>query len=315
MKNFAIAGVGGFVAPRHLKAINDTNNVVVAAVDPNDSVGIIDSYFTDAQFFTDPVRFQRHIEKLRYKDSPEKIDYMSICTPNHVHDAYIRMALRNDANAICEKPLVVSPWNLDPLLELQEETGRKVYNTLQLRLHPDLIATKQKLDSQQNRKKVDVVLTYITRRGNWYHISWKGQEEKSGGLAMNIGIHFFDLLMWYFGNVEFSEVHHIADDKMAGYLELEWARVSWILSIDRTDLPEGYRKQGKYALRSITIDGDELEFSGGFTDLHTRVYEHILSGQGFGMEIARPSIELVHQIRTSEVATNPQNIHPILKDA
>lgn len=313
MRNFAITGVGGYVAPRHLRAIRDTGNHLVAALDPNDSVGIMDSYFSDAKFFTDMVRFQRHIEKLRYQDDPEKIEYMSICSPNYVHDAHIRMALRNGAHAICEKPLVVNPWNLDPLFELQEQTGCKVYNTLQLRLHPDLMATKQKLDAQTSRQKVDVVLTYITRRGNWYHISWKGQEEKSGGLAMNIGIHFFDLLMWYFGPMEYSEVHHTAADKIAGYLELEWARVSWLLSIDRNDLPESYQAEGKYALRSITIDGEELEFSTGFTDLHTRVYEEVLAGNGFGMEISRPSIELVHHIRTSETAANPQHVHPMLK--
>ena len=311
--NFALIGAAGFVAPRHMKAILDTNNTLVAAVDPFDSVGVLDSYFPDAHFFTSIERFQRHIEKLRTGPEEERIHYLSICSPNYVHDAHIRMALRSGADAICEKPLVISPWNLDLLTELESETGQRVYTVLQLRLHPALQALKQALDRRQNRSKADVVLTYITRRGNWYHISWKGDPEKSGGLAMNIGIHFFDLLLWLFGPVEKTEVHHVTEKNMAGLLELEWARVRWFLSIDEHDLPEQARANGKYAYRSITVDGEEIEFSGGFTDLHTRVYEQTLAGRGFDIETARPSIELVHQIRCSEITPHPRHMHPILQ--
>lgn len=313
MYNFAMTGVAGFVAPRHLKAIRDTGNRLVAALDPFDSVGVLDQYFPDARFFTATERFERHIEKLRFQSDEERVHYLSICSPNYVHDAHIRLALKSQAHAICEKPLVISPWNLDPLAELEAETGYRVYTTLQLRLHPSLVALKRQLDGQANRRRADVTLTYITRRGNWYHISWKGREEQSGGLAMNIGVHFFDLLLWLFGPAEKSELHLAGPQRMAGVLELEWACVRWFLSIAAEDLPADYRANGRYALRSIAIDGEELEFSEGFADLHTRVYEEILAGRGFGIEVARPSIELVHRIRTGEVVPAPHDAHPLLR--
>ncbi len=312
MKQFAITGVGGFVAPRHLKAISETGNNLVAALDLNDSVGILDRFFPDTQFFTSPVRFQRLIEKLRLDPNEKGIEYLSVCTPNHVHDAHIRMGLRAGADVICEKPLVLTPWNIDILQDLEGETGQRVYTVLQLRYHDSLIALKNELESQANREKADVVLTYITRRGGWYHVSWKGDVEKSGGVATNIGIHFFDLLIWLFGDVEHSEVHLSQEDKMAGLIELEHARVRWLLSIDYDDLPSETREAGGYAYRSITIDGEEIEFSTGFNDLHTEVYRQVLAGNGFGIEVARPSITLVHTIREADVVANPNHRHPLL---
>ena len=312
MKNFALIGAAGFVAPRHLQAIKDTGSRLVAAVDPHDSVGVLDRYFSSARFFTEFERFDRHLEKLRRRDSEGKVDYLSICSPNYLHDAHVRLALRLRAAAICEKPLVISPWNLDQLFELEQEFGKRVYTILQLRLHPDLRALHEKLQSEYQRQKAEVCLTYVTRRGAWYHVSWKGSQEKSGGLVMNIGIHFFDLLIWLFGVVEHSEVHLKQHDKMAGALELECARVRWYLSVDGKDLPTGYLESGRPAFRSITVDGQELEFSKSFTDLHTRVYEDILGGGGFGIEDSRPSIDLVHAIRTGEIQTTFQR-HPLLK--
>lgn len=313
MKHFALIGVGGFVAPRHLKAIRDTGNTLIAALDPNDSVGILDSYFPDAHFFVSYERFERFIEKLRITQPEQAVEYVSVCSPNYLHDSHIRLALHANAHAICEKPLVINSWNLQSLQELEAKTGKRVNTVLQLRLHPALMALKAKLDAEPARERADVVLTYITRRGRWYHISWKGDEEKSGGLAMNIGIHFFDLLLWLFGDVERSEVHLARPDKMAGAVELARARVRWFLSVDERDLPETVRANGGYAFRSLTIDGQEVEFSEGFGDLHTRVYEQVLAGNGFGIETARPSLEFVYQIRHAEVATNPDALHPILK--
>lgn len=309
MENFAIIGVGGFVAPRHLKAIRDTGQYLVAAVDPFDSVGVIDSYFPDARFFTEIERFDRHLEKLRRAEPESRVTWVSICSPNYLHDAHVRLALRLHANAICEKPLVISPWNLDQLAELEGEFGQRVYTVLQLRLHPDLAALKRSLDAQTHRGKAEVELTYITRRGSWYQASWKGQGEKSGGVAMNIGIHFFDLLLWLFGPVEHSAVHLSDPTRMAGRLELAHASVNWFLSVEERDLPADRRASGQHAFRSLTLDGEEIEFSSGFSDLHTRVYEQTLAGRGFGIEDARPSIELVHQIRTAEVEAEPDRAH------
>jgi UDP-N-acetyl-2-amino-2-deoxyglucuronate dehydrogenase len=311
-KNFAIVGVGGYVAPRHLKAIKDTGNKCVAAVDPSDSVGIIDSHFTDVRFFVEFERFDRHVEKLRRQGDDKKVDYVSICSPNYLHDAHCRFALRVDADAICEKPLVLNPWNLDALEELEKESGHKIYTVLQLRVHPALIALREKLLKDNNGRKHDVCLTYITSRGRWYLVSWKGQIERSGGLATNIGIHFFDMLIWLFGPVQNNEVHVSTNTRVGGYLELERARVNWFLSIDREDLPEVAVKEGKPTFRSITIDGEEVEFSGGFTDLHTVVYDDILKGGGFGLEDARPSIELTHQIRNAEPLGIRERSHHIL---
>jgi UDP-N-acetyl-2-amino-2-deoxyglucuronate dehydrogenase len=307
-------GVAGFVAPRHLKAIKDTGNNLEAALDPHDSVGLLDNHFPEAKFFTSFERFERHLVRRLYAGDEPPIDYVSICSPNYLHDTHIRLALNVNAHALCEKPLVINTWNLQSLSELEAKTGKRVNSVLQLRLHPTLIALQQQLTSEPMRHRRDVVLTYITRRGQWYHSSWKGDDEKSGGLAMNIGIHFFDLLIWLFGHPERSEVHLARPDKMAGLLELEGARVRWYLSVDVNDLPTDYRKAGKYAFRSITMDGQEIEFSEGFTDLHTRVYEQTLAGNGFGIEDARPSIELVYDIRHADVAIKPENLHPLLKE-
>ncbi len=312
VKYFALIGAAGFVAPRHLRAIKDTGNILTAALDPHDSVGLLDSYFPDARFFTSFERFERHLEKLRFQDQEPRVNYVSICSPNYLHDTHIRLALHVDADAICEKPLVINEWNLRSLEELEAKTGRKVNTLLQLRLHPTLMDLHRQLNAG-TRHKQDIVLTYITRRGQWYHTSWKGDEEKSGGLAMNIGIHFFDLLLWLFGPAAHSEVHLARPDKMAGLLELEWARVRWYLSVDANDLPADYRQAGKPALRSITIDGQELEFSEGFTDLHTRVYEQVLAGNGFGIDVARPSIQLVYGIRHADVVAHPAQRHPRLE--
>jgi len=297
MKNFAITGVAGYIAPRHLKAIQDTRNYLVAATDPHDSVGILDKYFPDASFFTEYERFDRHLEMLRRNDPVNRVNYLSICSPNHLHDAHIRLALRIGADAICEKPLVLNPWNLDILQNLEQEYNNKVYTVLQLRVHPSLIEMKNKIDRETNGKRHSVILTYITSRGLWYNYSWKGMIEKSGGIATNIGIHFFDLLMWYFGNPRNSEVHLSQKNKMSGFLELEKADVNWYLSLDRNDLPKEAASSGKTTYRSITVDDQEVEFTEGFTDLHTKVYEEILEGRGFGIADARASIETVYNIR------------------
>jgi UDP-N-acetyl-2-amino-2-deoxyglucuronate dehydrogenase len=296
-KNFAITGVGGYIAPRHLKAIRDTGNRVAAALDPNDSVGILDQYAAAVAFFTEFERFDRHVEKLRRGPAENQIHYVSICSPNHLHDAHARFALRVGAHAICEKPLVLAPWNCDALKEMEEEYGRRVYTVLQLRVHPALVALQKQLSQAPSTPKHEVDLTYVTSRGPWYFVSWKGNVERSGGLATNIGIHFFDMLLWMFGPVEHSEVHEAAPSATGGYLELQRARVKWFLSVDRGDLPEEVAAAGKPTFRSIRVDGHEVEFSEGFTDLHTRVYEQVLAGHGFGIDAARPSIELAHEIR------------------
>jgi UDP-N-acetyl-2-amino-2-deoxyglucuronate dehydrogenase len=313
MKDFALLGVAGFVAPKHLKAIRDTGNNLVAAADIHDSVGILDSYFPGASFFTEVERFDRFLHKRRRETGA--VEYVSVCTPNYLHDAHVRLALRNQAHAICEKPLVINPWNLEQLSELEDEYHRRVYTVLQLRLHPVVRALKQKLAGETARTRREVCLTYITRRGRWYQHSWKGSEEKSGGLALNIGIHFFDLLLWLFGSMERSIVHQMTPSRVAGYLELEGARVKWFLSIDAGDLPADVRAKNGHAYRSITIDGEELDLSEGFTDLHTEVYRDILAGGGFGIKDAAASIDLVHHVRNSRSGGAEGFAHPFLKGA
>jgi len=313
-KNFALIGAGGYVAPKHMTAIKDTGNNLIAAVDISDSVGILDSYSFDVAFFTEFERFDRYIEKLRRAGDEKKIHFVSICSPNYLHDAHIRFALRIGADAICEKPLVLKPWNLDALSEIEREIGKRIFNVLQLRVHPSIKELRQKTQGWKTEGKAEIDLTYITSRGKWYFYSWKGDVLKSGGIATNIGVHFFDMLMWIFGGVQHQEVHLAKAEKMAGFLELERANVRWYLSADRHDLPAGAKKDGRTTYRSITVDGEEVEFSGGFTDLHTMVYKDILSGGGYGIEDARPSIELVHAIRESNPIKNPDNYHPFLKN-
>ncbi len=302
MKNFAITGVGGYIAPRHLKAIKDTGNNLIAAVDPNDSVGVLDRFYPDVAFFTEFERFDRHIEKIRRSHGGSPVDYVSICSPNNLHDAHIRFALRVGADAICEKPLVLNPWNLDALQEIESESGKRIYTILQLRVHPALIEIKKQLE-QQKDKKHKVELVYITSRGPWYHYSWKGNIEKSGGIGTNIGVHFFDLLLWLFGDVQSFDVDVSLPAKMSGQLELKNADVVWSLSIDRNDLPAEAVNKGLTTYRSIKVDSKEVEFTEGFTDLHTKVYEEILNGKGFGIDDARPSITLVHKIRNAKPKT------------
>jgi UDP-N-acetyl-2-amino-2-deoxyglucuronate dehydrogenase len=298
--NFALLGVGGYIAPRHLQAIKDVGGSLLCASDPNDSVGVLDRYFFETRYFREFERFDRHVEKLRRRKPEERIHYVSICSPNFLHDAHMRFALRVGAHAICEKPLVINPWNLEPLAELEQEQGKRIFTILQLRVHPTLLALREKLlapGPKGGRREVN--LTYVTSRGQWYLNSWKGDVSRSGGIASNIGIHFFDLLLWLFGRVEGFEVHVSQPQKIAGYLELERASVRWYLSIDRQDLPFQAVPGGPTTFRSITVDGEEMEFSEGFTDLHTRVYKQTLEGQGFGIEDARPAIVLTHGLRNA----------------
>jgi len=302
--NFAIIGAAGFVAPRHLKAIKDTGNRLVAAADPHDAVGVLDRYSLDVRFFTEIERFDRHLEKLRRGPKHERVDYVSICSPNYLHDAHIRLALRVGAHAICEKPVVINPWNVDALQELEGETGCRVSTVLQLRLHPALVAVKERLRSEPTSTQHDVCLTYVTGRGPWYGVSWKGSTERSGGLPANIGIHFFDLLLWLFGEAGACEMHLRESRREAGFLEFERARVRWFLSSDFRDLPFAAQPGGQTTFRSITIDGDELEFTDGFADLHTRVYEEVVAGRGFGLDVAKPSVALVHRIRHTAVSSS-----------
>ncbi|WP_304141532.1 Gfo/Idh/MocA family protein [Mesoflavibacter zeaxanthinifaciens] len=314
MKNFALIGASGYIAPRHLKAIKETNNNLLAAYDKFDSVGIMDSFFPNADFFVEFERFDRHIEKLKYEKNI-KLDYVSICTPNYLHDSHIRMALRHGADAICEKPLVLNPWNIDALQKVEQETGQKVYNILQLRMHESIIELKRKIDAAPKNKIFDVDLTYLTSRGNWYYTSWKGDVSKSGGIATNIGVHFYDMLSWIFGDVKENVVHVHEHDRASGYLELEKARVRWFLSINEDVLPDEVKARGQRTYRSITIEGEELEFSGGFTELHNRVYESILDGNGYGLEDARQAIEIVHNIRHAKVKGLVGDYHPFAKKA
>jgi len=312
LNNFAITGVGGFVAPRHLKAIRDTGNKVIAAIDPKDSVGLLDQYGYDISFFTEFERFDRHLEKLRRGSEEERVHVLSICVPNYLHDAHCRLALRVGADVICEKPLVINPWNLDALQELEAEFGKRIYTVLQLRTHPKLLQLRERLLQDSGDRRYEVELTYIASRGIWYHFSWKGDEEKSGGVATNIGIHFFDLLLWLFGDVEEVRVYHSDRKRMSGFLELERATVKWFLSTDHHDLSFSAEPGNRSTFRSITVDGEEIEFSGGFTDLHTRVYEETLAGRGFGIDDARPSINLVSKIRSAPVISIDDLAHPIM---
>ncbi|MBE7629143.1 Gfo/Idh/MocA family protein [Tenacibaculum piscium] len=306
MKNFALIGAAGYIAPRHLKAIKDTNNTLIAALDKFDSVGVMDSYFPNADFFVEFERFDRHIEKIKRQQNIQ-LDYVSICTPNYLHDSHIRMALRRGADAICEKPLVLNPWNVDALQDIEKESGNKINTILQLRLHPSIIALKEKVVAEKKlgkQQKYDVDLTYITSRGNWYDVSWKGDQSKSGGIATNIGVHFYDMLSWVFGKVQENKVHLREKDASAGYLEFENARVRWFLSINENSLPLEVKQKNQRTYRSITVDGQEIEFSGGFTELHTQSYKGILKGKGYGLADAKASIEIVHDIRNVEVVNN-----------
>ena len=312
-KNFAAIGVAGYIAPRHLKAIQDTDNRLIAATDITDSVGILDRYTQDVRFFTEIERFDRHLEKLRRGPEAERVHYVSIMTPNYLHDAHCRLALRVGANAICEKPLVINPWNLDQLALVEEEYQGKINTILQLRVHPSLIALKEKLEKDQSGKQHDVLLTYVTSRGPWYHTSWKGSPEKSGGIATNIGIHFFDMLQWLFGKPGKVKLYRSEDRSMSGFVEFERAQVRWFLSVDENDLPVPIEPGKPKTYRSITVDGDEIEFSGGFTDLHTRVYERTLAGNGFGLDDARPSIELTYRIRNTPLSQKDALAHPLLR--
>ena len=311
MKNFALIGAAGYIAPRHLKAIKDTNNNLVAAFDRFDSVGVMDSYFPNSDFFVEFERFDRHIEKLHR--NAVNLDYVSICTPNYLHDSHIRMALRRGADAICEKPLVLNPWNIDALAEIEKETGNKIFSILQLRLHPSIIALREKVKNGPKDKIYDVDLTYLTSRGNWYYTSWKGDKEKSGGIATNIGVHFYDMLGWIFGDLKENKVHVHNHDRAAGNLEFEQARVRWFLSINYDTIPGEVKNTGQRTFRSIKVEGEEIEFSNGFTDLHTESYKDILSGKGFGVEHARQSIEIVHDIRNGEITTAKGDYHPLVK--
>ena len=313
MKNFALLGAAGYIAPRHFKAIKETNNLLIAVLDKFDSVGVLDSYFPNADFFTEFERFDRHIEKL--KRNYTKLDYVSICTPNYLHDSHIRMALRRGADAICEKPLVLNPWNLDALAKMEKESGQRVWNILQLRLHESIIELKKKVNTAPKDKIFDIDLTYLTSRGNWYYTSWKGDVSKSGGVASNIGVHFYDMLSWIFGAVKKNVTHVHTHDRAAGYLEFEKARVRWFLSINYDVLPNDIKAKGQRTYRSITIEGEELEFSGGFTDLHTKVYQGVLDGEGYGLDDARQAIEIVHDIRTSNPIGLKGDYHPFLNKA
>ena len=308
MKRFGLIGAAGYIAPRHMKAIRDTGNVLQVAFDPSDSVGVIDSYFPEASFFTEVERFDRHIDKLRRRD--EGLDYLSICSPNYLHDSHVRLGLRNGCDIICEKPLVINPQNLDYLELLEEETGGKVNNILQLRLHESIIDLKHKVDKGE---VYDIDLSYMTSRGLWYHYSWKGDETKSGGLAANIGVHFFDMLTWIFGGVVRSEVHFSEKDMMAGYLHLENARIRWFLSCEYNLLPEEVKQAGRRTHRSLKINDQEFEFSGGFTELHTRSYQDILNGKGFGIKDVRPVINLVDNIRNAKSIGMNKNNHPAIE--
>lgn len=307
-KRFALIGAAGFIAPQHMKAIKETGHELVAAIDPSDSVGVIDSYFPTARFFTEIERFDRHLEMLRR--SGEGVDYVSICSPNYLHDAHVRLALRVHADAICEKPLVINPWNIDALKEIEREGNNRIHTIFQLRLLPELIELKRQIEAHPPTTPLDVTLTYVTRRGAWYHSSWKGSDEKSGGVAMNIGIHFFDLVSWIFGTCKASHLHIKEQSRMSGMLELEHARVRWLLSVDAAELPEHVTANGKHAYRSLTLDGKEITFPTNFTGLHTTMYREILEGRGPGLDCAYPSIRIVHDLRHARVQTSRDDMHP-----
>ena len=312
-KNFALIGAAGYIVPRHFKAIKETGNQLTAILDKSDSVGIIDSYFPDAAFFTEPERFDRHLYRRFIENTGSKIDYISICSPNYLHDAHIRMALRNGAHAICEKPLVLNPWNLEGLERIEQDTGKNIYHILQLRLHPAVVELKNYVDSQSDDKIYDIDLAYITSRGTWYQYSWKADMEKSGGITTNIGSHFFDMLIYIFGEVQDIQIHYTTPITVAGFLQLKKARVRWFLSIDKKQLPKSIAEQGKTTYRSLTIDNAAFEFSEGFTDLHTLTYQNILSGNGFCIRDAYPYISLCHDIRTRKAEGIRGDYHPFLR--
>lgn len=311
MKNFSLIGASGYIAPRHLRAIKNNQGQLLAAYDPFDSVGIMDSFFPQADFFTEFERFDRHIDKL--KRASTNLDYVSICSPNYLHDSHIRFGLRNGADVICEKPLVLNPWNVEGLMEQEREMDRKVYNILQLRLHESIIALKEKVDAAPNNKIFDFDLSYITSRGKWYYASWKGDEQKSGGIATNIGVHFFDMLSWIFGDLKINKVHLHSFDRAAGYLEFERARVRWFLSINAETLPLQVKEAGKTTYRSMTLEGEEIEFSDGFTDLHDKSYKAILDGNGFRIKEALSAIQIVHEIRNTQAIGLVGDYHPFAK--
>ncbi len=319
--NFALIGAAGYIAPRHMKAIRDTGNQLVCALDPYDGVGIIDSYFPHADFFIEPERFDRHLDKLRRmalskkRIDDKKVDYVSICSPNYMHDSHIRLALRNEAHAICEKPIVLNPWNLDALNEIEKETGKKVYTILQLRLHPSIVALREQIKKGPRNKIYDLDLTYITSRGNWYYRSWKGDVSKSGGIATNIGVHFFDMLTWIFGKAKENIVHVLEENKAGGMLKLEQANIRWFLSLDYNDIPAQVRKTGKRTYRSLLMGEQEIEFSDGFADLHTEMYREIIAGRGFGLMDAKQSINIVYHIRNNQPVGITGDYHPFLKTA
>lgn len=310
--NFALIGAAGYIAPRHMRAIKDNGQNLIAAVDNNDSAGIIDSYYPDAAFFTEFERFDRHAEMLKRAGDEFRIHYVSICSPNYLHDAHIRFALREGANAVCEKPLVLNPWNAEALSVIEGETGNRVNTVLQLRHHPSIISLKKKIAEAKQKKNYEVELVYITPRGKWYHYSWKGNVLKSGGVATNIGIHFFDMLTWIFGEIKESTLHISSSTRAAGLLELENAKVKWFLSIDRNDLPAHLISDKPVTFRSIKVDGEEIEFSQGFTDLHTVTYREILAGKGFGIKDALPSIDIAYRIRNSVPIGLKGEYHPML---
>lgn len=313
MKKFALIGAGGYVAPRHMRAVKDTGNTLIAACDPSDSVGILDSYFPDAAFFTEFERFDRYVDKLRRSSEQSSVDYVTVCSPNYLHDAHVRFALRSGADAICEKPVVLNPWNLDGLQEIERDTGQEINTILQLRLHPQIVSLRDRVNREQRNTKHEVELTYITSRGMWYQHSWKGDTKRSGGIATNIGVHFFDMLHFVFGGLQDNCVQYLSDAKAGGYLEYENARVRWFLSVDASDLPPPVAETGRRTFRSITIDGSEVEFSDGFADLHTKSYEEILAGRGFRLEASRVGIETVAKIRNAEVSATSHDPHPFVR--
>ena len=312
MKNFALIGAAGYIAVRHMQAVKETGNNLIAALDKFDSIGIIDSYFPDADFFTEFERFDRHIDKLRHNEN-KSIDYVSICTPNYLHDSHIRFALKQHADAICEKPMVLNPWNVEALGDVEKETGQKINNILQLRLHPNIIKLKEEVEKSPDDKIYDIDLTYLTSRGKWYFFSWKGDIQKAGGVATNIGVHFFDMLTWIFGEVKENIVHISEEAKAAGFLRLKKANVRWFLSVDYQNIPVDIKAKGQRIYRSITIDGKEIEFSGGFTDLHTLSYQEILKGNGFGIEAVKSTIQTVYEIRNASPVGLKGDYHPLLK--
>lgn len=311
IKKFSLIGSSGYIAQRHLKAIRDVGGDLLSAYDTHDSAGILDQYFANVDFFTEFERYDRHLDKIRRLQ--RKIDYLTICSPNYFHDSHIRFGLRNKADVICEKPIVLNPWNIDALLDIEKESDNRIYSILQLRLHPSIITFKNKIDNGPKDKIYDIDITYLTSRGNWYYTSWKGDVQKSGGIATNIGVHFFDMLSWIFGEVKTNSVHVHTHDRASGYLEFNQARVRWFLSINYDTIPEEIKRNGDRTYRSIKIEGEELEFSGGFTDLHTESYKQILAGKGFGISETRQSIEIVHDIRYKTPIGLKGDYHPLAK--